>query len=62
MYTYRFPIDNLIGVMMHIESFGRTILSMGPHEDHYDVQLDGSIDAEQLQHLTEEYGFVESPE
>lgn len=59
MALYRFPKNEINGVISHISAFDATILSMTPDVDDYIVELDIGISQEQYEHLVESYNFVE---
>lgn len=58
-FKYSFPIENVIGIILHIQAYDSTILSMIPENANYVIEIDKQITFEQFEHLSEQYGLVE---
>lgn len=60
MAVYRFPIDNIVGIMHHIPTYkGMVIESLTLDGTDYVLQVNIPIIADEVQHLSEGYGLVE---
>jgi hypothetical protein len=59
MATYKFNAEHIVGVMQHIQAYDIIITSMEPQGSEYIITLERSVPEDQVEHLLEEYNFVE---
>lgn len=61
MIKYRFPSQNVTGVVSHIVAYDVVILSMTPElaGEYYIVEVSEAFPPEEYEHLLVEYGFEE---
>ena len=62
MAKYKFPAQEIVGIMHHVISYDATVLAMTPDGTDYVMTLDKIIVAEQVEHLAEAYGLLEVAE